>query len=129
MGDVSGTPRNIVIDGLSYAVPGDANITLNLSPFETEGIPSSGKTMMKMTVRSPNAEGIPILANPIEQETLRNTAQRLDNYPLSIELADGSQWKTTGKINFDTHETEENRASIMMIPDRSLGAWELFALN
>lgn len=129
MARTSGTPRKVTINGLSFDVAADANITLNLSPYETEGVPSSGRTMFKMTLRSPNAEGIPIMADPVEQDTLRQIAEGLDSVPVSITLADTSVYRTVGRINFESVETEENRATIMIIPDRSLGAWQLFAAS
>jgi len=127
MSDVSGTPRKVTLDGVPYRVAGDANITLNLSPYETEGVPTSGQTMFKKTVRSPTAESIPIIANPVEQDTIRQLAERLDSYPMSLTLADNSVYTCVGQINFENVETEENRVSIMIIPDRSIGAWQLFA--
>lgn len=127
MGRTSGTPRKIILDGLPFVVAGDTNITLNISPFETEGVPSSGNTMFKMTRRSPNAESIPVLAEPAEQDILRQFSERISSFPMSITLADNSVYRTVGRINFENVETEENRANIMLIPDKSVGAWELFA--
>lgn len=127
MGRTSGTIRKVILDGLPFSPAADVNATLNTSPFETEGVPSSGATMFKMTMRSPNVEGIPILADPVEQDILRQFSERLTSFPMSITLADNSVYRTVGRINFESVETEENRANIMLIPDRSIGAWELFA--
>lgn len=127
MGQVSGTLRKVTIDGISYDAAFDANVTLNLSPYETEGVPTSGRTMFKKMLRSPNAESVVLVVSPVEQDTLRQAAERLDTYPMSVTLADGSVYTTVGQINFENVETEENRASIMIIPDRAIGAWQLFA--
>ena len=83
--------------------------------------------MFKMTIRTPTAEGIPIVAEPTEQEDLRTLAARLESFPMSVTLADGSVYRSTGRVNFENVETEENRASMMLIPDRSIDAWELFS--
>ena len=123
----SGTPRKLTLDGVSYDVAADVNVTLNLSPFETEGVPSSGRTMMKRTVRTQTAESIVILASPTEQDQLRVLAERLDAFPAAITMADGAVWRTTGNINFESVESEENRATIVIIPDRSPDGWALFA--
>jgi len=123
----SGTPRKLTLDGVSYDVAADTNITLNLSPYETEGIPSSGRTMMKRTKRTQTAESITILASPTEQDALRILAERLDVFPCAITMADGAIWRTTGNINFESVESEENRATIIIIPDRSPDGWALFA--
>jgi len=127
MSDVSGSPRKVTLDGVPYRVAGDANITLNLSPYETEGVPTSGNTMFKKTLRAPTAESIPLIANPVEQDLIRQLAERLDTFPMSITLADNSVYTCVGQINFENVESEENRASIIIIPDRSVGAWQLFA--
>ena len=127
MGEATGTLRGIVIDGLTYRVSGDINVTLNLSEYENENIPTSGLSVHKKTLRSPDAEGVIVIANPIEQETLRSQAARLEAFPMSALMADGSVWRTTGNINFENVETQENRATIKIMPDRAIGAWELFS--
>lgn len=123
----SGTPRKLTLDGVSYDVAADINITLNLSPFEVEGVPTSGRTMMKRTVRTQTAESVVIIATPTEQDQIRELSERLDVFPAAITMADGAVWRTTGNINFEAVESEENRASIMIIPDRSPDGWALFA--
>ena len=127
MGEASGTLRGVTFDGLAFRVPADINVTLNLSEYENENIPTSGLSVPKKTLRSPDAEGVVLIANPIEQETLRDLAGRLEAFPISAELADGSVWRTTGNINFENVETQENRATVRIMPDRAVGAWELFA--
>jgi hypothetical protein len=116
----------LTLDGIPFDVPGDINITINLSPFETEGVPSSGRTMFKMTMRNPMAEGVTLLTDPSEQEVLRGFAERLESFPMAITLADGSVVRTTGRINFENVETESNQSTIQLLPDTSLEAWEYF---
>ena len=127
MGEASGTLRGMNFDGLELRVPADINITLNLSEYENENIPTTGLSVPKKTLRSPDAEGVVLIVNPIEQETLRELAARLQAFPMSAELADGSVWRTTGNINFENVETQENRATVKIMPDRAIGAWELFS--
>lgn len=126
MGDVSGSVRGLALDGLPFRTAFDANINFQISPYENEAIPSSGKSMLKKTLRSPNAEGVTVLANPLEQEQLLTLSERLEPFPISAELADGSVYRTTGWIDFPGVETEENRAEIMIIPDRAINAWSPF---
>ncbi len=125
--NISGTPRKLTLDGVSYDVAADTNITMNLSPFETEGVPTSGRTMYKMTIKTQTAESIPIVASETEQDQIRVLAERLDTFPMAVTMASGSVWRTTGKINFESVESEENRAGIVIIPDRSPDGWSLFA--
>ncbi len=127
MGEASGSLRGVVLDGLTYRVPADINISLNLSEYENENMATSGLSVQKKTLRSPDAEGVVLIANPIEQETLRDLAARLEASPMSALMADGSVWRTTGNINFENVESQENRATIKIMPDRAIGAWELFS--
>ena len=127
MPNVSGTLRKLSLDGVPYDVAADINVTMNQSPFETEGVPTSGRTMYKMTLRTPTAEGITIVAPPTEQQQLIDLASRLETFPMAATLADGSVWRTVGKINYESLETEENRAGIVIIPDRAVDGWSLFA--
>jgi hypothetical protein len=126
MENISGTPRKLTIAGTTFKVPGDFNATMNFSPFETEGIATSGGTMFKMTLRVPTGEGINLICNDDEETLLNNIAQRRDNYSIAVTLASGKTMVTTGKINYENLETEENRASIILIPDRSINAWKKF---
>ena len=128
MGEATGTLRGVIFDGLTFRVPADINISLNLSEYENENIPTSGLSVQKKTLRSPDGEGVVLIANPIEQESLRDLAGRLEAFPISAELADGSVWRTTGTINFENVETQENRATIRIMPDRAIDAWELFSV-
>ena len=127
MGEASGTLRGVVFDGLTFRVPADINVSLNLSEYENENVPTSGRSVQKKTLRSPDAEGVVLITNPIEQETLRELAARLEAFPISATLADGSVWRTTGNINFENIETQENRSTVKIMPDRAIDAWELFS--
>ena len=122
----SGTIRKLVLDGVSYDVPADINITFNRSSFEIEGVPTTGRTMFKMTRRVPTQEGVVVMTDPAEAEALNDLSERLDSFPIAVTLADNSTYRTTGKINYENWETEENRSSIMIIPDKTVNAWTPF---
>ena len=126
MGDNSGTIRKVTINRTTYDVPGDVNATFNRSSFETEGIPTSGKTVHKMTRRVPTIEGLILMTNPTEVETLNAVAESIASFPISLELADGTTYRTTGKVNYENWETEENRSAVQIIPDRTKNAWTPF---
>lgn len=126
MGRTSGTLRKLLLNGISYDVPADINVTIHLSPFETEGIPSSGRTMFKMTIKTPLAEGVVLLADPAEQVNLRAFAALLSDSPMSMTFADGTVARGVGRINLENVETEENRVAIQLIPNTALGAWDYF---
>ena len=123
MGDNSGTVRRVVINGVTYDVPADINITFNRSSFTLEGVATSGKTMMKYTRRVPTMESVILMTNPAEAEELNNISETLADVTIAVELADGSVYRTTGRINYENMETEENRSSIMIIPAKTKSAW------
>lgn len=125
--DTSGTIRKVVINGVTYRVPFDINLTINLSAFETEGIASYGATMMKKVLRMPNVEGCVLLTNPLEAERLRDVAEGITDVTIAFELGDGSTYRGTGQINYENWETEDNRSTLTLIPNKALKAWTLFA--
>ena len=71
MSDISGTVRKVTLNGVTYRIPNDVNMTINLSPYETEGIPSTGKTMFKKVLRMPTIENCILITNPVEAERLK----------------------------------------------------------
>lgn len=123
MGNNTGTLNRVIINGVTYDVPADINITFNRSSFTTEGIPTSGKTIQKYTRRVPTMESVILMTEPAEVETLNNVSETLADVTLAIELADGSSYRSTGRINFENYETEEGRSTITIIPSKTKNAW------
>ena len=121
-----GTIRKVVIDGVTYDVPADINITFNRSSFETEGTPTSGKTMIKKTRRVPTIESLTLMTTPAEMETLNDVAEGLTDVTFSVELADGTVYKSAGQINFENYESEEGKSTITFIPAKTKDAWTPF---
>jgi hypothetical protein len=122
----SGTIRSLTIDGVTYDVPADINITFNISSFEIEGIATTGRTMFKMTKRVPTQEGIVLMTSPADADNLKEKSESLADKTFSVELADGSIFKTSGKFNYENWETEENRSTIVIIPNKCKDAWTPF---
>ena len=121
---VSGSIRKVLIDGLSFNAAADANFA-KTPKLEKEAMPHSGGNMIKHTKATGNVESGKLLCTPTEYETLEAFADRLDSFPMSYEVADGSVWRTSGTILLGNYETEENSVEITMIP--ALRTWELFA--
>ncbi len=120
----SGSPRKLTLDGVTFGVAGDADITINLSKYTTEGIASSGAPMYKKTKRVPTIDTIAVLADSQEQQVLRELAERITTFPMSLTLADNSVYRNTGQINFENVTTADNRATIQLIPEND---WTLAA--
>lgn len=123
MGNVVGSLRKVTLDGTTFDVFSDTNISETGSAYENEGIPTSGRTMRKMTKRIQVRENVVIACNGEEREIIEELADRLDDFPMSYETAGGDVYRTVGFINFDNRETENEKATIKMIPRDK---WEPF---
>ncbi len=123
MGNDTGTVKRVNIEGVPYDVPADINITFNRSGFTIEAIATNGKTINKYIRRVQTMESIPLMTAPAEMEELNSVAETLADVTLSVELADGSSYKTTGRINFESYESEEGRSAVTFIPSKSKNAW------
>jgi len=121
--DISGSLRKVTLDGVTYNVAADVSVTEVGSKFENSNVPHSGGNMRKMVKRSENREGIDLLANSAEKEQLKSLADQLDDFPMSYETAAGDVYRTTGRIEFESRTTDENRATIQMLP---ADEWTLF---
>jgi hypothetical protein len=118
-----GTPRKVVIDGVSYDVMNDTNITFNPTKYEVEGVATTGDTLFKRTKRVQSMEGVTISALPPILESLKDKADSLADKTMSVEFADGSVYKATGQINYENWESESGRATLQLLPKRG---WEPF---
>ena len=116
MGENTGSIRKVVLDGVTFDVFADTNITFNRTRYNTEGLATSGKTMFKMTRRVPTMESLGIGTVPSEMESLKAKAEGLSDLTMSLELADGSVYKATGRINFENYESETGKSTVQLIP-------------
>lgn len=123
MSDLSGSIRKVTLDGVTYDVMADTNITEVGSAYENESVPTSGRNIKKMTRRPENREGVVLACNGAERTLLKELAERTADFPMSYETAAGDVFRAVGFIEFENRETEENRASITLMP--RLG-WESF---
>lgn len=126
MADVSGSLRGVVVNGIQYRVPGDADVTIKFSPYEKEGIATSGGTIYKMTLMSPNAEGVPVSVNSDEVETLKEVAKQTTDVDISITLADGTEWKCQGQISMGDYSTADGKVELILIPTNAISGWDKF---
>lgn len=123
MGDISGSIRKVTINGITFDAMADANISETGSQYANESVPTSGRNMRKMTRRAENRESVILACNGSERSLLEELADQLDDFPMSYETAAGDVYRSTGWIEFENRETEENRATIQMCPrDR----WDSF---
>ena len=123
MGDIAGSLRKVTLDGITFDVMADTNVSEVGSQWENSAIPTSGRNMKKMVRRPENRESVILACNASERDVLHELAERTVDFPMSYETADGSVYRTVGFIEFETRETEENRATIQMIPRND---WDSF---
>lgn len=114
--DIAGSIRKVSVNGIVYRTAADCNITMPISNYETTAVPSSGDNMLKMVKRALNLEGLVLITNADERAQLKLEAESLGTYTLSVSNAAGDTDRAVGKINIESHETEENRTAIQMIP-------------
>lgn len=116
MPDVAGTIRKLSIEGISFRVAGDANLTETFTQFENSMIASSGRAMRKMLKRIPQVEGVTLLTNAAERDTLKSFAEDLNDLKISYTNAAGDTYRCQGTIEITSNETEENRTTVVILP-------------
>ena len=122
---VSGTPRKVTLDGVTYNVAADANFA-QVPGVNTEGVRHTGGTMMKKTLAIALVESVTLVVTSQQNELLEELSRRNVNFPMSYELSSGDVYRAVGQINLDNRETEENRRDLTLIPD---GDWQPFLVE
>lgn len=120
---ITGTPRKVVIDGITCDVPQDVNVSFVPTKWKNEAIPTSGRTLTKRTKQIRTKELV-VVASPSELEVLAGKADSLASKTFSLEYADGTVYRGAGQMNIDKWESEEGKATVMLIPDND---WTVFA--
>jgi hypothetical protein len=122
--DVAGTIKKVTLDGQTFDVMADSNMTETGGPYENDRIPVNRyRSIRKMTTRVEKREGLMIACNAEERKRLRELSMRETDFPMSYVTADGSTYRARGTIEFENRETEETRAAIQLHPN---GEWEEF---
>lgn len=120
---IAGTVKELLLAGIPFDLPADNNFTEMGSDVENELIASTGQHMIKKTKRAETIEGITILADVNDRILLKELSESIEPFSMSYTTADGSVFSATGTIDFENRETEENRATIKLLP---VGEWTPF---
>ena len=124
MSNIVGSIRRVTLNGRTYDVYVDTNVTINFSVYEKEGQATSGDTLIKMTKRVPIIEGLDLATTTKEAAgALKTMGESVVSVPISIELADASILRGTGHINFESYESETGKSTNTLIPDKD---WTFF---
>lgn len=116
--DISGSLRKLTLAGIPFNVISDSNIT-EMSEFKNESISTSGVNIRKIIKQSSVREGVAISCNASERELLEKLSKSTKDIAINYETADGSVYRTTGWIEFESRETEDNKATLKLHPRRS----------
>lgn len=117
--DIAGTIRKVTIEGITFRVPADVNATFILTNYETTMDPTSGRGMKRMVKRTPAIEGLVLVVNGDERESLRSFATDTSKEALkfSVELIGGDTYKSEGGLEIENFETESNRMPCQLLPN------------
>lgn len=121
--DVSGSIRKFTVEGISYRVTADTNVSRRPTNVENTMIATSGKAMQKKMRVTPSAEGFNLAVNAEEMEALKSFAEGLDVVKVTYTTAAGDQYRCTGQIQIEAHESEEGKATVTVHPEED---WTMF---
>lgn len=116
---MSGTLKEVRIDGSSYTVKAESDATLMGGSFENAPVPHSGGSAQKQTRRPDSTTGIILVLEPGEHDRLKarnDKPTKKPGYPLSITDNDGNTYKSSGFINYQGMTTMENTGTVDLIP-------------
>lgn len=112
----AGTPRAFTIEGISFDLAADVNISRLLSTYENSKIATSGKAMTKKVKRVPTAESVVLITTEAEKEQIRVFAEQLEDVKFSITWLNGDVIKSEGTFNIESDESEEQRTTLVLHP-------------
>lgn len=115
--DNSGTPRSVKINGISYRVAADADLSQLVSNCEVESIATSGAPMYKYTKRNEDIESIDLIVNADERVVLKGVAEGLDSVTLAFTTSARDTYDGNGRISLDAHTHADNKMPIKMLPE------------
>jgi len=116
--DIAGTIRKVTIEGITFRVPADVNATFIVTNYETTMDPTSGRAMKRMIRRTPAIEGLVLVCNADELESLRAfaTDTARESLKFSVETVGGATYKSEGGLEVENVETESNRVACQLLP-------------
>lgn len=123
---VSGTGRKLQLDGISFNMAADGN-PARMPTIDKEDVVHTGGVNPKITLMSGAIESQKLILNDGEYEVLQGLNERITNFSMSYEKADGTVLRTgAGYIKLDNFEGEENSCEITMTP--ASRRWEVFTV-
>jgi len=114
----SGSPRKLLIDGVSFNLMADADVNKTSSVLN-EATPHSGGNSFKQTRLPGDINSVTADVSTAELEQLETFAENILNIPLSLMLVypDGSKYTGPGFINLAEHTSQDNKVDITLFPN------------
>lgn len=126
---MSGTWREVRIDGSLYNVKAESDATLMGGSFENAPVPHSGGSAQKQTRRADSITGLILVLEPGEYDRLKtrnDKSVKKPGYPISAIDNEGNTYKSSGFINFQGMTNMENTGTVDLISMTKEG-FQLFA--
>ena len=110
--DNSGTIRKVIIGGPTFRAMADIDVQHMLAQWTTEGQPTSGEPMYKMTRVMSEATGIDVAADMDEFVTISAAAESPLDIPLGFVTASGVTFMGAGRISLDPLSHANNKVTV-----------------
>lgn len=110
----SGTIRSCSIDGLTYAVKADADVSMKLSKYTTERIPTSSGSFQKKTKIIQTIENVTLGLGGLDRDNLRRSAEKQEDIPMSLTDAGGNTYSCYGSFDIESWTSQDDEVTVTL---------------
>lgn len=121
--DTTGSIVKVAINGITYRVASDADLSVPGARFKNEALASSGQNFRKMTKQAEEVKSCVLLVNGDERATLKGIAEAIGDVTLAYTNAAGDSYKATGWINSESWTSQDSKLTLSLFPRDT---WESF---
>lgn len=118
---MSGSIRSLVLDKINFDVAVDSDFDRK-PPQKIEAQATSGKTNFKVTKENPNVESVDIIADATDRENILDLAAATESFDIAYTNEGGSSYTGKGRITITADNTQDNKISIMLLPENGFTA-------
>jgi hypothetical protein len=123
MSDTAGSIESVTIEGQTFNVAADANLSRIPTKFEKSKIATSGRAMTKAIKRVTSIEGVVFVLNGADGEALKFFGEAMDDKQVVVTYISGDSYQALCEIDVESHESEENRYTASFHPSED---WTAF---
>jgi len=117
----SGSNRSLVLDKINFDVAVDSDFDRK-PPQTIEAQATSGKPNFKVTKENPNVESVDIIADSTDRENVLELAEATESFDIAYVNSEGSSYTGKGFITITADNTQDNKISIMLLPENGFTA-------